>query len=858
MWLLRHFRTAPSASSPPPPSQQTLHNLVVLPSHPIPASSQPPSIQSTYELPQRAPTLTHHGVRQPSMQSTYELPRRAPTHPHHGVRRPRRHTTHPSPQATPSSQPPQATPSSQPLLVILVLSHRSEGTEARRSLRTAWTARRWPLTSVGNTSSSGRLLARVLFVLGGAPSLAAEGISNAGDADELHVVAPEGKRTLSLKVLYALRWLYDGSRGGLQPAFVAKTDDDAYVCVGALVAAMRAHVSAQPAAAFWYFGAFTLGRPVQVRRGYRWEDAPYHRLFKLATYPDYAQGALYALSGAAVRAAVQSAAALGLYNRSRHPSTDTPVNEDALVGTLLHMSLGAAVLCRPLAVRVYPQTLGRRGEHSRLRRPAALAAALQMETESACTEAERGKLVAVHKLGPEDVMRCARLGGRVRSWRSRRCTQPPAEVEALISHARDVRARAGLLLTRARLGARPWSLEAAKHVKAADRSAAEAAAVGTSHSDVAGVAGKAPAASQASSRRQPGGVQGPTGTRSAEQVGRAGVGVRETQSPRRVAFCFLLAYGDVTQPHVWLSFFGRSDADETAAGPLDALFSVYVHQDVHTPTQLLVRRPLWRNALLPVGERVATAYRNGTSLELARLTLFRYAYWHDESNYKFVLLSESCVPLHPLVAVHRRLLSDNRPRVRVQRPWTPVLLRSNCAEIGIHATCTHAPHGGAVRGGRFECKRAARSPVVCAVCDSGARDAGSDDGHDARSHGEWRARGLCAHRGQASRQAVGAVADATHQRGAPPHAAAGSSVRGGFADRGARFPFSGRGGGTLVSDGTGRGTRLLQHARVPPRLSTGHRRRHRLYHVPAFLGRKELVPRAAGVSKHLSARRGGA
>ena len=48
-------------------------------------------------------------------------------------------------------------------------------------------------------------------------------------------MAPEGKRTLSLKVLYALRWLYDGSRGGLQPAFVAKTDDDAYVCVGALV-----------------------------------------------------------------------------------------------------------------------------------------------------------------------------------------------------------------------------------------------------------------------------------------------------------------------------------------------------------------------------------------------------------------------------------------------------------------------------------------------------------------------------------------------------------------------------------------------------------------------------------------------
>ena len=43
--------------------------------------------------------------------------------------------------------------------------------------------------------------------------------------------------------------------------------------------------------------------------------------------------------------------------------------------------------------------------------------------------------------------------------------------------------------------------------------------------------------------------------------------------------------------------------------------------------------------------------------------LFRWAYVHDQRNAKFVLVSESCVPLHPLAWMHFFLGADARPRV---------------------------------------------------------------------------------------------------------------------------------------------------------------------------------------------------
>lgn len=132
---------------------------------------------------------------------------------------------------------------------------------------------------------------------------------------------------------------------------------------------------------------------------------------------------------------------------------------------------------------------------------------------------------------------------------------------------------------------------------------------------------------------------------------------------KKIAFCFLLGYSDVTQPSLWLHFFGRSEADENRPGPFDALFNVYVHQDPGAERASLLRRPLWRDALLPEASRVRTHYRNGTSLELARIALFRYAWLDDASNFKFVLVSESCIPMRSLREMHSFLVRDARPRV---------------------------------------------------------------------------------------------------------------------------------------------------------------------------------------------------
>jgi hypothetical protein len=59
----------------------------------------------------------------------------------------------------------------------------------------------------------------------------------------------------------------------------------------------------------------------------------------------------------------------------------------------------------------------------------------------------------------------------------------------------------------------------------------------------------------------------------------------------------------------------------------------------------VLKRELWRASLIPRSARVRTDYRNGSSLEAARIALMRFAYEDDVANYKFVLVSESCVPL---------------------------------------------------------------------------------------------------------------------------------------------------------------------------------------------------------------------
>lgn len=276
--------------------------------------------------------------------------------------------------------------SSRPLLVILVLSRStSDGRIRRDAIVRSWAGgpSQWPpLDEVAQVGKFGsRPAVRTLFVVGGARDPSVEGVrkgefSHRG-VDELRVAAPEGLRTIAIKVIRAMSWLYH-SPDGLAPRFVAKTDDDTYICVAHLLEVTAAAAANATAASspvqhsnssmsptpplYLYAGAQTRGRPVEMTEGGKWEDQPYVRLFGLPTYPTYAQGALYVISAAAARAALGDARRRSLLDTSQHPNpTTTPVNEDALIGTLLHLALGQHVVYADLPLRVYPRNHG----HSR-------------------------------------------------------------------------------------------------------------------------------------------------------------------------------------------------------------------------------------------------------------------------------------------------------------------------------------------------------------------------------------------------------------------------------------------------------------------------------------------------------------
>ena len=116
---------------------------------------------------------------------------------------------------------------------------------------------------------------------------------------------PDDKRTIVIKVLRAMLWLYRGE-DALRPAFVAKTDDDTWVCVHELLAALKTPTIFSDA---YYLGAMTIGHAVTVHDAEKWHDMPHRRMFGLSVYPDYAQGALYALSASAAIAVPDTAGA---------------------------------------------------------------------------------------------------------------------------------------------------------------------------------------------------------------------------------------------------------------------------------------------------------------------------------------------------------------------------------------------------------------------------------------------------------------------------------------------------------------------------------------------------------------------
>lgn len=125
---------------------------------------------------------------------------------------------------------------------------------------------------------------------------------------------------------------------------------------------------------------------------------------------------------------------------------------------------------------------------------------------------------------------------------------------------------------------------------------------------------------------------------------------RKATRPRKIAFMFLTTTPLAFAP-LWESYFNQTPKN---------LFNIYVHAD---PT-FRYDPPfsgVFSNRLIP---SKPTARYSPTLTSAARRLLAR-ALIHDRSNYMFVLLSASCIPLHSFNFTYRTLVNSRKSFIEI-------------------------------------------------------------------------------------------------------------------------------------------------------------------------------------------------
>jgi hypothetical protein len=110
---------------------------------------------------------------------------------------------------------------------------------------------------------------------------------------------------------------------------------------------------------------------------------------------------------------------------------------------------------------------------------------------------------------------------------------------------------------------------------------------------------------------------------------------------KKIAFCYLI-YDQIENEELWNAFF--SNVDKT-------LFNIYIHYKENKPLYFLEEYKL--------PECIDTKYAD-VSLIHAQNKMFQYAYEHDTDNYKFVLLSGSCIPLKSFKIMYNKLTNTTK------------------------------------------------------------------------------------------------------------------------------------------------------------------------------------------------------
>jgi len=108
---------------------------------------------------------------------------------------------------------------------------------------------------------------------------------------------------------------------------------------------------------------------------------------------------------------------------------------------------------------------------------------------------------------------------------------------------------------------------------------------------------------------------------------------------KKIAFCFLI-YDIINFEEYWHNFFKDIDPNK---------YSIFIHYKIDVPLKYLEKYKL---------DRCIDTKYGGVSLVHAQNKMLREAY-KDKNNYKFVFVSQSCIPLKRFDYVYNFLTTDN-------------------------------------------------------------------------------------------------------------------------------------------------------------------------------------------------------
>lgn len=108
---------------------------------------------------------------------------------------------------------------------------------------------------------------------------------------------------------------------------------------------------------------------------------------------------------------------------------------------------------------------------------------------------------------------------------------------------------------------------------------------------------------------------------------------------KKIAFCFLI-YDSINNEELWKKFFDTADKNK---------YTIYIHYKQNVPLKYFENYKL-KNCIDTEWGKI--------SLVKASNILFKSAY-EDPQNHKFVLLSNSCIPLKSFEQIYSKLTSDN-------------------------------------------------------------------------------------------------------------------------------------------------------------------------------------------------------